>query len=84
MNSYTLRPLESNSLKCSNIQMVHSTELKFGMYFIGHRRTYYAEFGEFWINGFFTGAQKRILVLYSLWSQIIRSMAVSKRCFRLR
>ena len=31
-NSYTLRLVESNSLKCSGIQSMHSIELKFGMY----------------------------------------------------
>ena len=58
--------------------------LKFGMYIIGHCPTYCVEFGEFRINSCFTGAQKRILIHYSLWSQIVRSMLVSKRCFRLR
>ena len=70
-NSYTLRPMESNSLKCSSIHMVHSIELKFDMYIIGHLPTYCAEFGEFRINSFFTGAQKRILIHYGLWSQIL-------------
>ena len=63
--------------------MVHSIELKFDMYIIGHRPTYCVEFGEFTINNFFTGAQKRIFMHYSLWSQIIRSMLVSKLCFGL-
>ena len=45
-NSYTLRPTESNSLKCSSIQMIHSIDLKFGMYIIGHRSTNYIDFGE--------------------------------------
>ena len=34
MYSYTLRPMESNSLKCSSIQRIHSIDLKFGMYII--------------------------------------------------
>ena len=76
--------MKSNSLNCSSIQIVHSIELKFGMYFISHRPTYCVEFGELWINNFFTGALKRILIHYSLWSQIVRSMLESKRCFRLR
>ena len=54
--------MESNSLKCSSIDMVHSIDLKFGMYIIGHRPTHCVEFGEFRINSFFTGAQKRILI----------------------
>ena len=81
--SYILRPMESNPLKCSSIQMVHSTELKFGTCIIGHHLIYCVEFGEFRIYSFFTGAQKRILIHYSLWSQTIRNMLVSKRCFRL-
>ena len=36
-NSYTLCPMESNYLKCSSSQMVHSIELKFGMYITSHR-----------------------------------------------
>ena len=64
--------------------MAHSIELKAGMYIIGHRPTYNIDSGEFRINSLFTGVQKIILIHYSLWSQIIRSMLVSKRCFRLR
>ena len=66
----------SNFLKCSSIQMVHSNELKFGMYIIGYCTTYCVDFGEFRMNIFFTGVQKRILIHYSIWSQIIRSMLV--------
>ena len=55
-NSYTLRIMESNSLKCSSIQMVHSIEFKFGIYIIGHRPTYCVEFGEISINSSFIGA----------------------------
>ena len=51
-NFYTLRPMESNSLKCSSIRMVHSIELKFGMHIIDHWPTYCVEFGEFRIDGF--------------------------------
>ena len=51
--------MESNSLKCSSIQMVHSIELKLGMYIIGHRPTHCVEFGEFRTNSFFTGVQKK-------------------------
>ena len=64
--------------------MVHSIEFKFGTYIIGHRPTNCAEPGEFRIQNFFTGAQKRILKHYSLWSQIVRSMVVSKPYFRLK
>ena len=42
--------------------MVHSIELKFGMYIVGHRPTYCVEFGELRIV-FFTGAQKGIYTL---------------------
>ena len=38
-NSYTLRPMESNSLKCSSIQIIRLIDLKFGKYIIGHHRT---------------------------------------------
>ena len=81
--SYTLRRMESNSLKCFSTQLLHSIELKFGMYIKDRRPTYCVEFGEFRINSFFTGAQKKILMHYSLWSQIVRSMLVSKLCFRI-
>ena len=50
-NSWTLRPLESNSIKCSST--VHSTELNFSMYIIGHRPPYCIDFSEFRINSFF-------------------------------
>ena len=45
--------MDSNSLKCSNIQIEHSIELKFGMYILGHRSTNCVEFGEFRLNSFF-------------------------------
>ena len=51
-NSYTLRPMELNSLKCSIFQIVHSIELKFGIYIIGHHLTNCIDFGEFRINSF--------------------------------
>ena len=84
-NSYTLRLMELNSLKCSGIQMVHSIELKFGMYIVGHDPAYCVEFGEFRKNSFFTGAKKKkkILVHYSLWNQIVRSMLVYIQYFQL-
>ena len=44
--------MESNSLKCSSIQTVHSIELRFGMYIIRHRPIYCVDFGEFRINNF--------------------------------
>ena len=68
---YTLRPKEANSLKCSSIQTVHSIKsiLKFGMYITGHRRTNPIDFGKYPMNSFFTGAQKRILIHYGLWSK---------------
>ena len=75
--------LEPNSLKCSSIQMVHSIELKFGMYIIGHRPTYSIDFDEFRINSFFTGEQKRILIHCSLQNQSIKSMLESNWCIRL-
>ena len=68
-NSYTLRPIESNFLKCSSIETVHSIDLKFCKYIIGRRPTYCTVFCEFRINSFFTAVQKRILAHYGLWSQ---------------
>ena len=49
--------MESNSLKLSSIQMVHSIELKFGIYIIGHRPIYCGDFDEFRINSSFTEVQ---------------------------
>ena len=82
-NSYILRPMETNSLKCSSIQTVHWIDLKFGMHIKVHRPIYCLKFDELGINSFFTGLQQRILKHYSLWSQFIRSMLVSEWCFRL-
>ena len=58
-NSYTLRPMESYSLKCSNIQMVHSNELKYGMYIIGRCSINCTDFGELRINSFFLQEHKK-------------------------
>ena len=54
--------MESNSFKFSSIQTMDSIELKFDMYIVGHHPTYCADFGEFGINSFFTGVQKRTLM----------------------
>ena len=48
--------------------MVHLIELKFGMYFIGHRSTYCVEFDEFRINRFFTGVQMKSYTLQPMES----------------
>ena len=79
-----IRPTEWNFLKGSNIQTVHSIEFKFGMYIIDHLPKYCIDFGEFGINRFFTGAQKRIFIHYNLRSKIIWIMLASKPSFRLR
>ena len=50
---------------------VHSIDFKFGMYIRGHRRTNPIDFGENRINSFFTAVQKRILIHYGLWSEIL-------------
>ena len=50
--SYTLRPMESTFLKGFNIQTVHSIQLKFRMYIIGHHWTKAPDFGEFLIHVF--------------------------------
>ena len=60
--------MEPNSLKCSSIQTMHSIELKFGMHITGHRRMNPIDFGEYRMNSFFTGVQKRILIHYGVWS----------------
>ena len=69
--------MESNSLKPSSIETVHSIELKFDMYIIGHLLTYSYDFGEFRNTSVFTGVEKIFLIHYSPWSQIIRSVLMS-------
>ena len=83
-NFYTLQPMESN-FKYSSIQMMHSIELKFGMYIIGiYRYVYFTVLHivrnllNLGLIVFFTGVQKRTLTQYRLCSQITRSMLVSK------
>ena len=46
-------------------------KLKFGMHITGHRRKNPINFGEYRMNNFFTGVQKRILIHYGLWNQIL-------------
>ena len=55
----------------NSVQTAHSIEIKFVMYITGHRRTNPTDFGEYRMNSFFTGVQKRILMHYGLWSQIL-------------
>ena len=45
--------MQSNSVKDSSIQTMHSIEFKFGMYIIGHHRTKATDFGEFLMHFFF-------------------------------
>ena len=63
--------MEPNSLKCSNMQTVNSIELKFGMYITDPGRANSIDFGEYRMNSFFTGVQKRVLIHYGQWSQIL-------------
>ena len=68
--------MEANSLKCSSIQTVRSIDLKFGIHNTSHRPAFCVDFGEFRINTFFSGVQKRINVHYSPWNQTIRIVRV--------
>ena len=61
--SYTLQPMESNSLKDSSIQTAHFTELKFGMYIISHHRIKAAGFGEFLMHSFLQEYKKYFLYI---------------------
>ena len=45
--------------------MLHSIELKYGIYIICPHPTYCIDFGEIRISSFFTGVQKRILIHYN-------------------
>ena len=58
-NSYTLRSMESNSLKCSSVETVHSIKPKFDMYIIDCCPTYCVDFGEFRFNSFFLQEYKK-------------------------
>ena len=71
-NSYALRPIELNSLKCSSIKMVHLIELKFGTYITSHSWTNPIDFGEYLMNSFFTGVQKRIIILRPMESNSLK------------
>ena len=72
MNFYALRPVKSNSLKCSSMQTANSIKLKFCIYITDHHPIYCIDFGEFRIiSPFrnFTGVEKRrIFILYNLRS----------------
>ena len=61
--------------------MVHSIELKFGTWVTGHRSTYCIGFFNLKIIVFYRSTKKNILIHYSLWSQIIISILMSKRYF---
>ena len=77
---------EVNYQNYANVQTVLSIKFKFDMYIIHHLPTYCIAFGDFRINSFFfffNRSTKGILIHYSLRSQIIRIMLMSKRCFQL-
>ena len=46
--------------------MVHSIDLKFGMYIAGRRRTNPIDFGEYRMYSIFAEVQERILIHYGL------------------
>ena len=77
-NFYTLRPMESNFLKCPSIQTVHSMELKFGMRISGHCRTKLIAFDECRVCSIFYMSTKKILIHYGPWNQILKIVLVSK------
>ena len=65
--------------------MIYSIELKIGTCILCHRPIYYINSNKCKINSFFflfLLRYKNILIHYSLWSQIIKSMLVSKRHIR--
>ena len=58
-NFHTLCPMELNYYKCASDSTVHSIELKFDRFIIGHRFTYYVDSGEFKIKSFFLQGCKK-------------------------
>ena len=81
--SYIFWPKELNYCKCASVQTVLFIELKFIICIDDHRPTYYNYCGKFRIKGFFTWVQKRTFIHYTLWSQIIKNMLLSKRSYWL-
>ena len=63
MDSYTVRPTESISLKCLSIQTVHSMQFKFSICIISACPTYCIDFGEFRINSFLQEYKKESYAL---------------------
>ena len=53
--------------------MVHSIELKFGMYIIDHRLTYCVKSGEFEINSFLQEWKKNPYILHPMESYYKRN-----------
>ena len=82
-NSYTLWSIESNSLEWSSVQMEHSRSLKLVTVCIDciDYCIIVSILENFKNNNIFTGVQEWILIPYSLWRQIMRSMLVCKRYF---
>ena len=85
LNSFSLilRRCVSVSEWSHSIWRVHSIQLKFGMYIIGHRQKNSIDFGECKMHNFFAGAQKSILTQHGLWSQILKSVLGSRQLIRL-
>ena len=63
--------------------MAHMIECKFGMHTTGYCQINPINFDDYGIYSLFTRVQKKILIHYSLWIQIIISMLVSKWCILL-
>ena len=55
--------MESNSLKGSSIQTVHSIVLKFDLYVTEHHLTYSIDFSKFKINSFLQKYKKEFLYI---------------------
>ena len=69
--------MESNSLKGSSIQTVHSIELKFYMYIIGHHWMEATDFGEFLMHSFFNwSTKKNSFTLWPMESNSVRDSSI--------
>ena len=71
--------MESNSLKGSSIQAVHSIELKSGMHITGHCRTNPIDFGKCRMHSFFYRSTKKIsYTLRPMESNSLKGSSIQK------
>ena len=79
---FSLRPMNSNYLKCNSIKLLHSIKLKFIKYIISHRRMNSIDFQDCKLVILKKRIRKKILIHYALQIQIMWKAFLNIKLFK--